>query len=152
MFLLASRGDWGITFFRIGCIIWVTSAVLRDARFFFFLFFFSPKPHFVYKWWLYVKTFCLSWNQCLGSLFLLDTCTLTSQTYTQHTLLYCLVHCNMKWVFLLQFELKPLHFSLSSVYVRINPILSCTSDLKHFATWRCKASCINYLQSIWACR
>lgn len=30
---------------------------------------FSPKPHFVYKWWLYVKTFCLSSNQCLGSVF-----------------------------------------------------------------------------------
>lgn len=70
---------------------------------------FSPKPHFVYKWWLYVKTFRLSSNQCLGS-FLLDTCTLTLQTYTQHTLLNCLVHCNMNWVFLLQSKFEAFIF------------------------------------------
>lgn len=75
---------------------------------------FSPKPHFVYKWWLYVKTFCLSSKPVLGLSLLLDTCTLTSHTNTlQHTLLNCLVHCNMNQVFLLQSKLKPLYFSLS---------------------------------------
>lgn len=71
---------------------------------------FSPKPHFVYKWWLYVKTFCLSSKPVFGLSFLLDTCTLTLQTYTQHRLLNCLVHCNMNWVFVLQSKLKPLYF------------------------------------------
>ena len=84
-----------------------------------------------------------------GLSFLLHTCTLTtSQTYTQHTLLNCLVHCNMNGVFLLQSKLKPLYFSLSLVYVQMNRILSCHFDLKYCATWRCKASCVYMISRV----
>lgn len=89
---------------------------------------FSPKPHFVYKWWLYVKTFCLSSNQCLGSFFYW-THAHWHHKHTLNILLNCLVHCNMNWVFLLQSRLKPLYFSLSSVYVQMNRVLSCNFDL-----------------------
>lgn len=120
LFLLASEDDWGITLLlAVGtCVVWVTSANLYSSV----SCLFSPKPHFVYKWWLYVKTFCLSSNQCLGSFSTPHMHTDITDTHTHHTLLNCLVHCNMNGVFLLQSKLKPLYFSLSSVYVQMNRI------------------------------
>lgn len=145
---MASRDDWGIIALSYGDIIWVTSATRCECQ----VACFSPKPHFVYKWWLYVKTFCLSSEQCLGSLFYSTHTAHWHHKHTlKHTLLYCLVHCNMNEVSLLQSKFKPLHFSLSSVYVQIDQILS-YFRFKYFATWRCKASCIYDLQSIWVCR
>lgn len=64
---------------------------------------FSPKPHFVYKWWLYVKTFCLSSYQCLGSLFYSYTdITNIHSTYNCSTALYIAIWtgsfcCNLNW-------------------------------------------------------
>ncbi len=138
LFPLASRDNWGIiSFFIMGTLFeWHLQSYPSVSCLF------SPKPHFVYKWWLYVKTFCLSSNQCLGSCFSTRHMTLTSQAYTQHKLLNCLVHCNMNWVFVLQSKLKPLFFSLSSVYVQMKRILSCNFWFEYCATWRCKASCI----------
>lgn len=69
-----------------------------------------------------------------------------TQRRHRHTL-NCLVH---RRGFLLQSKLKPLCFSLSSVYVNLMFFMSFW--VEYCATWRCKASCIYDLQSISACR
>lgn len=110
---------------------------------------FSPKPHFVYKWWLYVKTFCLSSNSD-WALFSTPYMHTDKHTFNTHcsTALYIAIWtgffcCNLNW---------SLYISVWAWCVQMNRISSCNFWFKYCATWRCKASCIYDLQSIWACR
>lgn len=101
---------------------------------------FSPKPCFVYKWWLYVKT-------GVWALFFIQQ----HHRHTRHKLLNCLVHCNINSVLLLQSKFKPFCISVWAQCAQINQI--CHVFLfKYCATWRRKANCIYGLQSIQTCR
>lgn len=68
LFLFARKDDLGGSFL-VAVSTWF--GWLLQSFFFFFecQLPVSPKPRFVYKWWLYVEAFCLSSNQCLCSVF-----------------------------------------------------------------------------------
>lgn len=98
---------------------------------------FSPKPRFVYKWWLYVKTFCLSSRPVFGLSF--STRHMHTDITNKHTTTFnCLVHCNMNQVFLLQSKLKAFIFQSELGVCADDPdfvMFFCFFWFKYCATW-----------------